>query len=195
MTAAAPLLLALLTAAPEAPVHGTAPPSQEARIEGARLDSLTAAVAGRLRCPVCRNQSVLESTAELSRRMQSVIRERLARGESPEEVEAYFVDKYGPWILLKPEPRGFNLLVYLLPAAALVAGTWIAWRAIRRWRAAGAGEAGPDGGAAGRGPADGGGSGTGGPGAGGGGEPGRSEDSALSPEEREWVERQIREEG
>lgn len=194
MTAAAPLLLALLTAAPGASADGdgTAPGPQETRIEGARLDSLTAAVAGRLRCPVCRNQSVLESTAELSRRMQSVIRERLSRGESPEQVEAYFVDKYGPWILLKPEPRGLNLLVYLLPAAALAAGTWIAWRAIRRWRAAGAGEPGSGGGAPGRGPADGSGPGTAGPGAG--AEPGRSEDSALSPEEREWVERQIREE-
>lgn len=100
----------------------------------AELDALTAEVASRLRCPVCRNQSVLESSAELSREMQDVIRERLAAGESPEEVKAYFVARYGEWILLKPEARGINLLVYLLPALFLVAGAFLLRNRLGQWR-------------------------------------------------------------
>lgn len=101
--------------------------------EAARVDSLTAEVANQLRCPVCRSQSVLESTSTLAREMQGVIREKLAAGESPAEVKEYFVDKYGSWVLLKPEPEGVGLLVYLLPALALLGGAWIVFRALRRW--------------------------------------------------------------
>lgn len=98
-----------------------------------RVDTLTVRVANQLRCPVCRSQSVLESSSDLAERMQGVIRDRLARGDSPAEVRAYFVDKYGEWILLKPEPEGINLLVYLLPALALVGGGWVVVRQLRRW--------------------------------------------------------------
>lgn len=102
-----------------------------------RVDTLTVQVASELRCPVCRSQSVLESSSDLAERMQAVIRDRLARGESPAEVRAYFVDKYGEWILLRPEPEGINLLVYVLPALALLGGGWAVVRQLRRWSADG----------------------------------------------------------
>ncbi len=112
-----------------------APARQTAELSEAELDRLTAEVADRLRCPVCRNQSILESPSELAREMQGVIRERLAAGESPEEVKAYFVSRYGEWVLLRPEPRGATLLVYVLPALAfLVGGGLLGWR-LRRWAA------------------------------------------------------------
>ena len=116
---------------------------QESGMSAAELDQLTAEVAAQLRCPVCRNQSVLESSSGLAREMQSVIRDRLAGGETPEEVRAYFVGRYGDWILLKPEPKGINLLVYLLPAAALLLGGLLLYYRIRRWTGATAGGADP----------------------------------------------------
>lgn len=99
----------------------------------AGLDAEAAAVASQLRCPVCRNQSVLESNADLSREMQALVRERLAAGETPDEVKAYFVSRYGEWILLKPQARGVNLLVYLLPFLALASGAIVVRRLLRRW--------------------------------------------------------------
>lgn len=116
-------------------------PQQEGRPEladpqEADLDARAAEVASELRCPVCRNQSVLESNAELSREMQSIVRERLAAGETPEQVKAYFVSRYGEWILLKPTARGLNLVVYLLPFAALAAGAIVVRSRLRRWAAA-----------------------------------------------------------
>lgn len=121
------------TARPGTEPPGSAPPRQVIAPDSARLDTLVAEVASKLRCPVCRNQSVLESTATLSRQMQSVIREKLAAGESPEEIKAYFVDKYGEWILLRPEAEGIGLLVYVLPALALVAGGVLVFVLLRRW--------------------------------------------------------------
>ena len=131
---------ALLLLAPPATSHaqqagGGLPPDTTA-VPGEnspRVDTLTVQVASELRCPVCRSQSVLESSSDLAERMQAVIRDRLARGESPAEVRAYFVDKYGEWILLRPEPEGINLLVYVLPALALLGGGWAVVRQLRRW--------------------------------------------------------------
>lgn len=107
----------------------------------AALDALAAEVASGLRCPVCRNQSIVESNAELSREMHAVVRDRLAAGETREEVEAYFVSRYGEWILLKPQARGINLLVYGLPVVALVLGFFLARNRLRKWASAGGAEA------------------------------------------------------
>jgi cytochrome c-type biogenesis protein CcmH len=86
---------------------------------------------------VCRNQSIVESNAELSREMHAVVRDRLAAGETPAEVEAYFVSRYGEWILLKPKAQGINLLVYGLPLVVLVLGFFLARNRLRKWAAAG----------------------------------------------------------
>lgn len=134
-------LLALLAAPVGAQVSGGpgdpdtafSAPRTAPGMSAQELDDLTARVASQLRCPVCRNQSVLESSATLSRQMQAEIRRRLAEGSSPEEVKAYFVDRYGEWVLLKPQPEGLNLLVYLFPALAVLGGALLVWRLIGRW--------------------------------------------------------------
>lgn len=102
-------------------------------VTGARLDELTAQVASQLRCPVCRNQSVLESSSTLAREMQAEIKRRLARGDTPPEVRAYFVSRYGEWVLLKPKAEGINLVVYLFPALAVLGGGLIVWRLLGHW--------------------------------------------------------------
>jgi len=91
------------------------------------------AIASQLRCVVCQNLSVADSPSEMARQMREVIRERLSRGDTPEQVTAYFVDKYGEWVLLAPRPRGFNLLVWVLPFAGLLVGAVVALRAALRW--------------------------------------------------------------
>ncbi len=138
LCAGAPVVKAQEAATGEAGNDDTAAAAAESRPElldprEAELDAQAAEVAAQLRCPVCRNQSILESNAELSREMQAVVRERLAAGESPEQVRAYFVGRYGEWILLRPTARGINLLVYVLPLLALVIGALILRGRLRKW--------------------------------------------------------------
>ena len=90
-------------------------------------------VAAQLRCVVCQSLSVADSPSETASQMRGIIRERLAAGESPAEVRAYFVEKYGEWILLSPPKSGFNLLVWVVPFAGLGLGLVLVAVVLRRW--------------------------------------------------------------
>jgi cytochrome c-type biogenesis protein CcmH len=99
---------------------------------GEDLDARAQAVAARLRCPVCQNESVADSPAELAAQMRALIRDRLASGQSEEQIVAYFVDRYGPWILLDPPRRGVLWAVWLTPVGAVLAGAVLAVAYLRR---------------------------------------------------------------
>jgi len=97
------------------------------------LDRRARDLSARLRCPVCQSQSIEESNSPLAREMRALVREKLAAGESEEDIERYFFERYGGSILLDPRPEGFNLAVYILPAIALIAGITIVIVSARKW--------------------------------------------------------------
>ena len=102
-------------------------------VQETQLDRDVRAVAAELRCPVCQGLSLADSPSELSQEMKDVIRAQLAEGKSPAEVKAYFVSKYGEWILMEPKAEGFNLAVYVLPVLALLGGGAFVFFTARRW--------------------------------------------------------------
>jgi cytochrome c-type biogenesis protein CcmH len=65
---------------------------------------------------------------------KALIRQKLAAGESPDDIVQFFVDRYGDSILLNPPARGLNLLIWVLPAVALLAGAFGIGRVIGRRR-------------------------------------------------------------
>ena len=113
---------------------GVAAGTAAAPAAGRPIDEATVqAIAAQLRCVVCQNLSVADSPSETAQQMRGIIRERLAGGDTPEQVMAYFVDRYGIWILLAPPREGFTLLVWVLPAVALLAGLAGVALLLRRW--------------------------------------------------------------
>ena len=90
-------------------------------------------IAAHLRCVVCQSLSVADSPSEMATQMRAIIRERLAAGESPADIQRYFVERYGDWILLAPPRRGFTLLVWLLPLVAVVVGLVATAALVWRW--------------------------------------------------------------
>ncbi|OGO42223.1 MAG: hypothetical protein A2137_04110 [Chloroflexi bacterium RBG_16_58_8] len=65
--------------------------------------------------------------------MLSVIRARLDKGQSGEEIVAFFVTQYGEKVLSSPPKRGFNLTAWIMPFVAILAGGAIVYVLIHRW--------------------------------------------------------------
>jgi cytochrome c-type biogenesis protein CcmH len=97
------------------------------------LESRTAAVASQLRCPVCQGLSIQDSPSELSQQMRAVVKDQLREGKTPDDVKAYFISKYGEWILLEPPAHGINIFVYALPLLVIAAGLGVIVVAVRKW--------------------------------------------------------------
>ncbi len=105
-------------------------------LSGDELEEKTRVIASELRCVVCQNLSVADSPSEMAQQMRAIVRDQLAAGKTPDEVRSYFVSRYGEWVLLAPTPKGFSLLLWVLPFVALVAGLAVAiglaWHWARR---------------------------------------------------------------
>jgi|ETNmetMinimDraft_13_1059891.scaffolds.fasta_scaffold151115_1 cytochrome c-type biogenesis protein CcmH len=65
--------------------------------------------------------------------MTALIELKLAKGQSSEQVIQFFVDQYGEQVLSSPPKRGFNLVAWLLPFAAILAGGGVISIALKRW--------------------------------------------------------------
>lgn len=120
--------------------------SRKGPLDDPALEAEASQIASELRCPVCQGLSIQDSPSPLAQEMKDVIRTQLEAGRSDDQIRAYFVSKYGEWVLLEPRAAGFNLLVYLLPALVLLVGGGVIVFAVRRWTAAapeGDGTAGP----------------------------------------------------
>lgn len=92
-------------------------------------------IASDLRCVVCQNLSVADSPSDLAKEMRNLVRELVEQGKSRPEIEAYFVSRYGEFVLLAPPKQGFNLLVWVLPFLALALGAGGVYLVARRWAA------------------------------------------------------------
>jgi len=101
-------------------------------IFGIGLEEQAQLLAAELRCPVCQNLSVGDSPSEMANQMRELVREKLKHGESPEQIRAYFVSRYGEWILLAPKRQGFNWVAWLLPFGAILGGVGVIGFVVRR---------------------------------------------------------------
>ena len=85
-------------------------------------------------CVVCHTPlAVSESPQANSER--DYIRLLIARGETKDQIKAQLVAQYGQSVLALPNPHGFNLTVYILPPALLLAGVALLAFTLPKWRA------------------------------------------------------------
>ena len=98
------------------------------------LDKRTAALADELRCLVCQNQTLAESSAPLAVDLRKEMREQLAQGASEREVREFMVARYGDFVLYKPPFKASTAALWLGPFALLFAGIVLLVRRVRRPR-------------------------------------------------------------
>ena len=83
-------------------------------------------------CPVCET-TLDQSDAPVAQRMKAFIRERIAAGDTEQEIKDALVTEFGSGVLATPPKSGFGLLAWLLPLGALAAGVIAVGFFIRRW--------------------------------------------------------------
>ncbi len=85
-------------------------------------------VARELYCPLCIGLRLDVCELPVCDDMKAIIAQKLAAGESKEEIKQYFVELYGPKVIGAPERRGLGWLAWALPGLlalmALVGGAW-----------------------------------------------------------------------
>lgn len=98
------------------------------------LEDQIADISGELMCPVCEGQSVAESNAQLARDMRAIIKTKLLEGNTKEEIIDYFISSYGETILASPPPRGFSVILWLLPVLSVLIGGAIILRTVYSYK-------------------------------------------------------------
>jgi cytochrome c-type biogenesis protein CcmH len=84
-----------------------------------RLEARARHLSQELRCLVCQNQSIDDSSAELARDLRILVRERLAAGDSDAAVLAFVEARYGEFVLLRPRLALHTLLLWSTPLLLL----------------------------------------------------------------------------
>jgi len=92
-------------------------------------------------CPICGTPLNL-AAAPQAERERAFIRRQIARGRTKEEIVDALVGEFGPEVLATPEPEGFDLAAWVVPAAGLLLAALALFLGVRRWRRRG-GDAAP----------------------------------------------------
>ncbi|WP_433911140.1 cytochrome c-type biogenesis protein [Sphingomonas yabuuchiae] len=123
------LSLALLLAA--------APPSVDygnIQLPDPRAEAQARALMGELRCVVCQGQSIADSDADMAADMRGLVRQRIARGEQPEAIRKWLIERYGDYVSYDPPLSGATALLWATPILLLAIGAWIARSSFRKRR-------------------------------------------------------------
>lgn len=110
-------------------------------------DNEVNAIAKKLYCPVCENVPLDVCPTQACAQWRGTIKEKLEAGWTEQQILDYFVQQYGERVLAQPSTRGLNVLVWLLPPLAVLAGAAVyvfyvrkLVRPVSTWEGAPAGE-------------------------------------------------------
>ncbi len=65
--------------------------------------------------------------------MTDAISQKIAQGQTEEQIVQFFVARYGEQVLASPPKKGFNLMAWFTPFAALLLGVGVIYIALRKW--------------------------------------------------------------
>jgi len=78
-----------------------------------------------VRCLVCQNQSIDESSAPLAKDLRILIRKKIGHGNSDEEIYNFLTERYGDFILLNPPFKIGTLFLWILPFVFVAIGIFV----------------------------------------------------------------------
>ena len=103
--------------------------------EEPELDARLLMLSEELRCLVCQNESLASSRAELADDLRREVRDLLRQGKSDQAVKDFLVERYGDFVLYRPEVKPLTWLLWFGPFALLIGalvGLWVYLRQRRQ---------------------------------------------------------------
>lgn len=85
-----------------------------------------------LRCLVCQNQNLAESDAELAQDLRQQTFELLQQGQSRQQVMDYMVERYGDFVLYRPQVKTSTYLLWFGPFALLLLVLFVLYKYVKR---------------------------------------------------------------
>jgi len=107
-------------------------PLANVQLPDAAQEAKAKALMETLRCLVCQGQSIADSNADLAADMRSLVRQRIQSGETPDQVRAWLVKRYGAWVSYEPPLGADTVLLWLAPFVLLALGGILAVGSLRR---------------------------------------------------------------
>lgn len=106
--------------------------AQGAAKADAALEERLVHLTEQLRCLVCQNQTIADSTADLAVDLKNEVREKLARGESDQQIVDFMVTRYGEFVLYRPPVKGSTWALWFGPFLLLLGGLALLGLRLRR---------------------------------------------------------------
>ena len=85
-----------------------------------------------LRCLVCQGQSISDSNSDFAQTIKLVVKDLIDEGKTEDEIYSFMSDKYGEWIVFKPQLNPQNSLLWILPYIALIFGGFIIFTLVKK---------------------------------------------------------------
>jgi cytochrome c-type biogenesis protein CcmH len=104
----------------------------DARSDVPELEQQAYSLNQAIMCPVCPGESIDQSQNPLAVQMRAIVLDKLTTGWSDQQIKDFFVERYGPSVLLAPPTEGISLAAWIVPPAAIV-GAVIALLLALRW--------------------------------------------------------------
>jgi len=109
-------------------------PYADRQLEDPALEKKARDLMATIRCLTCQSQSIADSNASMAGDLRSQIRERIARGEDPEAIRVWLIQRYGDWISYEPTADPILWPLWGLPLVLLIGGGALMVGRIRRKR-------------------------------------------------------------
>jgi cytochrome c-type biogenesis protein CcmH len=90
------------------------------------------ALAAELRCVKCQNQSLADSNAQIAHDLRREVLDLMNEGKSDAEIKRFLADRYGDFVLYKPEVSRGTWMLWFGPLLLLLAGAGVVFRLVRR---------------------------------------------------------------
>ena len=85
-----------------------------------------------LRCLVCQGQSISDSNSDFAQTIKLVVKDLINEGKTEDEIYSFMSDKYGEWIVFKPQLNAQNYLLWILPYIALIFGGFFVFTLVKK---------------------------------------------------------------